>query len=353
MKQRLVGLDLFRIALAFLIFMFHSKLHFGCDYSFLNDFVRVGAIAMTGFFILSGYVLYYTYSMKELMNKKSLKIFYIKRAITIIPLYFFIAIAYTACDFFFGNAKWDEYLILFPVETLCLQSTFSSLFNYVHNDGTWFISCLVICYVIYPFIQTVTVQLSKKSRLILLLLFVFVLLYAPLVQIYFKVQTIYSNPFYRLLEFSIGVLLAQINEISDSRFLNILRTKSALLFVTVLFVILILMARHIGVPPHYMLFNWIAVPCFGGIILALGKIPFSNIANNKVILYLSSISFAFFLCQVLPLWAISNGICELMGTNSNLIMIVVSLSICTMGAILIYECVEQPLSKVLKKKSGI
>lgn len=350
MKQRIIGLDLFRIALAFLIFMFHSQLHFGCDYSFLNEFVRVGAIAMTGFFILSGYVLYYTYSDRELVSKMSLKTFYVKRAITIIPLYLFIAVAFTVCDFIFGEAKWQDYLILLPVETLCLQSTFSSLFGYIHNEGTWFISCLVICYVIYPFIQTVTKQLSNQSRLILLLILAFVILYAPIVQIFFKIQTIYSNPFYRLMEFSIGVLLAQINVISDSRFLDKLRTKYALFFVIVLLVILILLARHIGVPPHYMLFNWIAVPCFCGIILALGKIPFSKIVNNKVILYLSSISFTVFLCQVLPLWAISHSICVAIGTNSNIIKIVVSLSICTIGAILIHECVERPLSKVLKRK---
>ena len=350
MKQRIIGLDLFRIALAVLVFMFHSQLHFGCDYSFLNEFVRVGPIAMTGFFLLSGYVLYYTYSDKELKSKMSLKTFYVKRAIAIIPLYFFILAVSTVCDFYFGVAKWEDYLILFPVETLCLQSTFSSLSDYAHNGGTWFISCLVICYAIYPFIQTLTVQLSKKSRLILLLLFVFVLLYAPLVQIHFKVHTIYSNPFYRLIEFSIGVLLAQINEMSGSRVLDVLRTKCALLIVTALLVILILLARQIGVPPHYMLFNWIAVPCFCGILLALGKIPFSKMANNQMILYLSRVSFTFFLCQVLPLWAISNSVCVLMGTDSNLIKIVVSLFVCTIGAILIHEWVECPSSRVLKKK---
>ena len=350
MKQRIIGLDLLRIALAFLVFMFHSQMHFGCDYSFLNGFVEVGAIAMTGFFMLSGYVLYYTYSGQELMSKSSLKTFYVKRAITIIPLYLFIAVAFTACDFFFGHAKWDEYIILFPVEALCLQSTFSSLFGYIHNDGTWFISCLVICYVIYPFIQTVTLQMTKKSRLILWFLLVFIILYAPLVQIFFKLQTIYSNPFYRLIEFTIGVLLAPISEISDSGCLKILRTKCSSLIITVTFVILILLARHIGVPAHYMLFNWIAVPCFCALILSIAKIPFSRIANNKTILYLSSISFTFFLCQVLPLWAISHSVCEMMGTNSNLVKIVVSLSICMIGAIFIHECVERPLSKLLKRK---
>lgn len=55
--MRVIGIDIFRIALALLIFMFHSWMHFGCDYYFLRNFVSVGAIAMTGFFLLSGYAL--------------------------------------------------------------------------------------------------------------------------------------------------------------------------------------------------------------------------------------------------------------------------------------------------------
>ena len=59
--QRIIGLDILRISLAILIHMFHSWIHFGCSYSYLNDFVSVGAIAMTGFFLLSGYSLRMVY----------------------------------------------------------------------------------------------------------------------------------------------------------------------------------------------------------------------------------------------------------------------------------------------------
>lgn len=56
--SRVVGLDLLRISLALLIFLFHSHIHIlKCDYGIMNGFISMGAIAMTGFFLLSGYTL--------------------------------------------------------------------------------------------------------------------------------------------------------------------------------------------------------------------------------------------------------------------------------------------------------
>ena len=60
-QNRIVGLDFFRVILAVLVFVFHSNMHFGCDYGIFNHFARMGAIAMTGFFMLSGYALTYSY----------------------------------------------------------------------------------------------------------------------------------------------------------------------------------------------------------------------------------------------------------------------------------------------------
>ena len=37
--QRVVLLDVLRVTLALLIYMFHSKINFQCNYGVLNDFV--------------------------------------------------------------------------------------------------------------------------------------------------------------------------------------------------------------------------------------------------------------------------------------------------------------------------
>ena len=107
------------------------------------------------------------------MDKNNLKIFYLKRVVGIIPLYYALALMYVI---FLGTETLRENLLLFPIEALCLQSTFSSLFGVTHNGGTWFISCIMLAYLIYPFMQTIFRHLNNKIKIIILLKFLLVII---------------------------------------------------------------------------------------------------------------------------------------------------------------------------------
>lgn len=348
---RFVGLDMLRIALALLIFLFHSHVQFECDYFVFNDFIRLGAISMTGFLMLSGYCLHLAYSKKDLTKLSEIKVFYLKRLITILPLYYFIALLYTIWGTSEGIVSMKENILLFPVETLCLQTIFSSLFTYTHNGGTWFVSCIIICYFIYPFLQTLLSQMGNKAKLYLACVLCGILLYAPFVEYAFQLQSIYDNPFFRLMEFTVGVIIAQIN-CSDCRYgvLKVLRSRYSLISVIIVFIVSVSIARHMGAPADYMLFNWIAIPCFVGLMIPLGTLSFSSIQNNKVLLYLSSISFTFFLCQIGPIWKYSGILCEIIGSEANFLKIAISFFYCLVGAVLIHELIEKPSAKYLRSK---
>lgn len=98
---------------------------------------------MTGFFMLSGFSLFYTYSSQELHDWNNIKLFYKKRAIGILPVYYVMAIPYIlicATEDIIQNAA------LIPTELLGIQSVFSTLFTVTHNGGTWFVSCILICF---------------------------------------------------------------------------------------------------------------------------------------------------------------------------------------------------------------
>ena len=58
---------------------------------------------MTAFFVLSGYVIYYTYQKKDLGKLANIKLFYKKRYITILPIYYLVGTLYII--FFWGGGQ--------------------------------------------------------------------------------------------------------------------------------------------------------------------------------------------------------------------------------------------------------
>ena len=90
-QSRIIGLDILRVTCAFVIFLFHAYCHLGCSFSVLTAFIKMGPIFMCMFFMLSGFSLYYVYSSRSLSDINELLLFYKKRAISILPLYYIVA----------------------------------------------------------------------------------------------------------------------------------------------------------------------------------------------------------------------------------------------------------------------
>lgn len=172
---RIIGLDLVRIALTLLIFLFHSRIHLGCNYYTLNAFINNGhLVGMTGFFLLSGFCLQLSNGSREFSDFSVTKQYYWKRIISIYPLYIFTGCLFVAILILIREQSLGDNLLLLPVELLCIQSFFDSLFEFSHNSGTWFISCLTLCYLLFPFLSMITRELKKKSVFAIILLLVFI-----------------------------------------------------------------------------------------------------------------------------------------------------------------------------------
>lgn len=347
--QRIIGLDILRISLAILIYMFHSWMHFGCSYSYLNDFVSVGAIAMTGFFLLSGYSLRMVYGDKNLIDKHDLGIFYLKRVLGILPLYYFFAILYVL---FLGKESLLENILLFPIEAFGLQSTFTSLFGVTHNGGTWFISCIILAYLLYPFLQTICKYLNTRYKVVMLLLLVFLDVWGGVISHKFNTAHIYDNPFYRILEFSCGLLVADINMKSNSKLLHIIRTKWTLVSAILLLIFGVSLMRHYFQFGDYMLYNVIVLPCFAIMLFSFGTIRMPILERSNVIGYLGKISYAFFLTQFFA-WKVGRIFIGLIGYDHNWVRILVTFVYCVLASIFVYECVQKPIVKLVRRSTLI
>lgn len=158
--ERAVGLDVLRILSAFMVCMFHTTIHLGCNYGILQGMSRSGAVFMTAFFMLSGFALFINYSGKDFSDFSQKKYFWKKRILKIYPMYIIVSSVYVFLHLLFGASLYKS-IIAIPVEILGIQSVFSSLFSFSHNGGTWFISCILICYLFYPFVQGIINSLKK------------------------------------------------------------------------------------------------------------------------------------------------------------------------------------------------
>ena len=298
---------------------------------------------------MSGYVLEYTSCGRNLSDKNEIKRFYIKRLITILPLYYAYAIINVAINILWkGETAAIQELILFPIETLGIQTFYSSLFPYSHNGGSWFISCILICYFIFPLLFQLTRCLTNRVRLTILILLICVLLWSPIIVHLLKLETIYSNPFFRILEFTIGIVVAQLNtSMTKSRIISLLQSSASCILTIFILVSGVTIAYHIDIPHDYMLYSWVALPCFVSLLFSLGSLHFDRLQNSKVIKYLSALSFALFLSQLSVVWHFVNRAFAMNNIHSNIANIILAALICFFIANVLYYCIEKPSKKLL------
>lgn len=332
---RSVVLDMFRIVLALLIFFFHSNCHLGCTYGFLSTFFSFGNVAMTGFFMLSGYAMTLGYGKKDFKEWNDYKTFYIKRLITIYPLYIVTGNLFVLMNIVVGKQTIIDNLLLLPIEVMGIQAIFSgSLFAYAHNSGTWFVSCILLSYLLFPIILMGIRNMKHSALSVLLVGVIASMIYIPYIDITFSSHDLYTNPFYRLIEFSSGVLLA-FNRSKK-------RLNSVYAILLAVSCILLITGISIASANKYL----IVAPCFATIIWCCGNIQLNS---NSAIRYMSSLAYAFFLAQFF-VWNPFKFLILKTGRLSNEVLVIISFVSCVVISVVLYEFIDKPAQNYLKKK---
>lgn len=204
-QSRLYAIDFLKLASAAIIFLFHCNMHLGIQFKSLTPFISQGAVVMDLFFMLSGFALYCGYRDMPLSDRAALATFYRKRFSSIYPLYLVIVLAFLLV---MDPASLTQKILDLPIQLLLLQSWFSGLFSYSHNGGTWFLSCLAFCYLLFPLLK-VPLERAGKRRVWMLLALVYLLCaVSPHLVIACELPNIYSSPLLRMLQFFAGMLTA-------------------------------------------------------------------------------------------------------------------------------------------------
>lgn len=170
--------------------------------------------------------------------------------------------------------------------------------------------------------------------------------YSGFVVSFFKLSSIYTNPFIRLCEFMIGITIGCIR--ADYK-INLKAGFSGLVFL-MSFVILLFgvsIIYNVFSYDDYMQYNWFLIPS-SGIMIYYSTFMMDD-RYSKVLRYLSNLSYCYFLAQLF-----SNFIAQLVisrfGVSSNTIKILIGWSICTLIAIAMHHMIERPIQKIISNQ---
>ena len=166
---------------------------------------QLGLSAVTFFFILSGFVSSIGYSGKVLDGTLDYKRFVKSRILKLAPLNLVCLFLWFA-PLFCNDVATSDYHILrycsLVVDALMIQSWIPFEWGYFSGNAVaWFLSSILFCYLMFPFV----VRFLKKYQYSLILIIVLYLIILPLIPEEFTDALLYVNPLFRLLDFSLGI----------------------------------------------------------------------------------------------------------------------------------------------------
>ena len=298
-KTYLAGIDFIRIIACLMIFAFHTRGFMELSYGFLNEYVNQGAIFCSVFFVVSGFSLYLSNNKRNLMQITDMKAFYKKRFIGIMPAYIVVWIGYYV---FLGGTNGmavDKFFILFPIDFFGIRCELLYLpgMNYF-----WYISCLMISYIIYPFMQEVVKQLKIRETVVLVVVLYFLLIYCKYCEDYFETSVItYYVPVFRVFQVLIGMscckFMKYINESESVKTSILPKIKICVLVISTLFFVF-LYKNFLKYGNEWMWYDIFIIPCLVGILTNIDCINIHKGLLQSVTKFIAGISYEVYLFQV-------------------------------------------------------
>lgn len=319
-KPTLHGLNLLRIFFMIWILVFHGQIHyeFMTGFSHLDALIGLGAVGVTGFFMISGFVLRYTYGTQldgggEEGNLALAK-YYKKRFSSIYPVYLFMMLA-ALCTGYRVPAATETLRMFLPINLGLLQSfDHYNNFYFLYNDNCWYLSTAFVLYLLFPLLNRL-LNLTTASRPKSLALPLGLFLMLTVISEYFycfnvftlngHFLTFYAHPVYRIPEFMAGMLISDLLQRVPDRWRSWswagLLTGLGVLAVGLMYLMYYTADTNYPFGMTYNLYNIVLLPAFGMMILSLCALPekgwLCRLGKSRVVAYCSNLTFACYLAQ--------------------------------------------------------
>jgi peptidoglycan/LPS O-acetylase OafA/YrhL len=247
-----------------------------------------GYIGVGFFFVLSGFILAYTYAEKMGQRGAGIAKYYRLRFFRIYPLHWLTLLAVLPLFLYGGHLSAPVFLA-----NLFLLQAFipNDLFYFSYNAVSWSISAEIFFYALFPFL----VRISPKRLGAMLLAGAAILLSVALASKgpEFQHYYLYIFPVSRLFDFMLGIGLYHIYKTGVCK-----EWKGLEIIAVGVFVLAFSLHNYIPQAFRFSLYYWIPISL---LILAFAyeKGPLSRYLGGKVCVYLGEISFGFYMIHQL------------------------------------------------------
>ena len=347
------ALNVLKFLLVSITFLFHWNIHYSVSYKneLLNNFITVGAVSMSGFFILSGFLSSYAHQNSDFNDFSYLMYYFKKKLIKILPQSYFLVSLMLLLSIFVDNTYIEWPLIV--INIIPLQAFFPGMFNYFLNGGLWFISVLLFLYFLFPYFHQIVKSIQNVK---FFLLFIYLLGILPLIiDCYYPNPALYHLPYFRICEFLMGMTTCKIlinSKTEQNKFhifyilaiLLIIFFSTSLLFKNNFF-------NHVRFSNNYMYYDVVILIFFPMAIFLISKSRILNkFFDNKFSAFLGNIAYSFYIGQFICIYIINHTSIKTTITgysNNNILFLILSFALNLFIAVIFYELFEKRISKKL------
>lgn len=390
-----------RFIAAFFVILAHGTYavaRFEGDPRIFVELRNFSALGMTIFFVLSGFVIHYTYS-RSLFQEGGLRNFFVARLARLYPLYILLFVMELSLDTYRGRLSAD--LTTLPFYLSLTQSWWYGIYNdasLIYQYGVaaqvaWSISTETWFYLVYPAILWIACRLTTRTHIFVGLMITIAAAFVVVASIAFGHETIskfatgafgeiaggsaagrsqdsffrwllYFAPYTRIFEFMMGCIFAQLYLLRAERASE---ENSSIVgpWLTMLAILLIAATHVVIFMPDYLPFrvrrefyffhmNFGFAPACGLLIycLAAYRTQIARFVSSRPIVLLGEASYSIYLLHMLFFASSWKKVVAPTGTNilkREALFLAVTLGICA-ASLVTYRLIEVPARRYIRDR---
>ena len=354
----------FRFFFALAVFAHHIIINVNRFVSLPEEISRMldeGFIGVGFFFILSGFVLTYSYENKILAKKINKKDFYIARIARIYPMHLLMLLVVIIKNCVILSTEIPFNIGSFFLNLFLLQSfvpVYDVYFSF--NSVSWSLSDEMFFYLSFPFLMPLLTKIKYKLKILSvpIMAAIIIIVNLNLHNADEKFAILYINPIFRIFDFILGIYVCQLWNYLRNRQISKINFNYVEVFSLILMFAFVYFSGNVSLSFRYSVYYWI--PMFILLItFAFQRGYISKLLSKRSLILLGEASFCFYLIHVLIIQSMKNileSLKNVLSFDNHYIPLIIYVSVfififvgmCFLS-ILLHKYFEKPLNKYLKK----